>query len=379
MLLNKKSSSKRDSMQQSVDNAAKTLLANIRFMSVDKPIQAVVITSAIPNEGKTFVASNLARAMATSGAKTLVVECDMRRRSISHELHVHAQHGLYSVMSGDVALEDAALPTNTDGMFFLDAEPHIPNPSDLLNSKRFSKLIEQTRKAYDYVVFDTPPVGTFVDAAVLGAKVDAVFMVVREHFTRKDDIARAAEQLKTANVPLSGIVMNFCERSSGGYYYYDYYYREGGKGGDPDVTYAGPKLTVTNEAEDWSNAPDLDDGSNYGEGSTYGGSSNWSNAPDLGDGPSAGGTSGVASATDSAPIDMDDLDELDEPEKTGDLGAITDSGYILRGKYMQRSAQPAKKPSGSTGGQRFSRPRYSTEQDAGETMSIDRDELRRRL
>lgn len=376
MLLNKKSSSKRDSMQQSVDNAAKTLLANIRFMSVDKPIQTVVITSTIPNEGKTFVASNLARAMATSGAKTLVVECDMRRRSISHELHAHAQHGLYSVMSGEVALEDAAVPTNTDGMFFLDAEPHIPNPSDLLNSKRFSKLIEQTRKAYDYVVFDTPPVGTFVDAAVLGAKVDAVFMVVREHFTRKDDIARAAEQLKTANVPLSGIVMNFCERSSSGYYYYDYYYREGGKGGDPDVTYAGPKLTVTNEAEDWSNAPDLDDQTDFGGGPAYGGSSSWSNAPDLDDEPSVGSASSAAS---SAPIDMDDLDELDEPEKTGELGTLSESGFIPRGKYMQRSAQPAKKSASNTGGQRFSRPRFSKEQDANETMSIDRDELRRRM
>ena len=214
--------------QRNVDNSAKTLLANIRFMRVDDPVRTVVITSAIPNEGKTFVAANLARAMATSGIKTLLIETDMRRRSMAHTLHTHAQHGLYSVMSGEVALHDAVVATNTPRLHFLDAEPHIPNPSDLLASRRFSALVEQAKQEYGYIVFDTPPVSTFVDAVVLGAKSDALFLVVREQFTRKDEIARATEQLKTANVQLSGIVMNYCSRDSSDYYYYDYYYREQG-------------------------------------------------------------------------------------------------------------------------------------------------------
>lgn len=226
MALKKNGSSKNETAQQTVDNSAKTLLANIRFMNVDDPVRTVVITSAIPNEGKTFVAANLARAMATSGVRTLLVECDMRRRSMSHAIHVHGQHGVYAVMSGEVPLLEATVPTKTQHLSFLDAEPHIPNPSDLLSSRRFSLLIEEAKKEFGYIVFDTPPVGTFVDAAVLGAKTDAVFMVVRENFTRKDEVTRAAEQLKTAKVPLSGIVMNFCERSSSGYYYYDYYYSE---------------------------------------------------------------------------------------------------------------------------------------------------------
>ena len=231
MQLFKKNEGQSSGIMRSIDNSAKTLLANIRFMSVDNPVRTVVVTSAIPNEGKTFVAANLATAMATSGMRTLLVECDMRRRSMSSMLKIHAQHGLYSVLAGEVALEDAAVPTDTKRLFFLDAEPHIPNPSDLLNSRRFTDLINMAKASFDYVLFDTPPVGTFVDAAVLGAKVDAVFMVVREGYTRKDDIARAADQLKAANVPLNGIVMNFCERSSNNdYYYYEYYYREGDDG-----------------------------------------------------------------------------------------------------------------------------------------------------
>ncbi|MDO4539165.1 MAG: CpsD/CapB family tyrosine-protein kinase [Coriobacteriales bacterium] len=212
--------------ERTIDNSAKTLLANIRFMSVDKPIRSIVITSSVPNEGKTFVAANLARAMATSGRKTIIVECDMRRRSMARELETHAQHGIYSVLAGEVSLGEAVVTTKIPNMHFLDSEPHIPNPSDLLNSSRFAKLLQLLKQEYAYIVIDTPPVGTFVDAAVIGAKADAVFMVVRERFTRRDEVARAADQLKTANVPLAGIVMNYCERQSSEYYY-EYYYREG--------------------------------------------------------------------------------------------------------------------------------------------------------
>ncbi len=210
--------------RRGIDNTSKTLLANIRFLSVDNPIRTIVITSAIPNEGKTFIAASLARAMASSGMRTLIVECDMRRRSMSHELDIHAQHGLYSVISGETPLAEAVVQVSPR-LEFLDAEPHIPNPSDLLNTRRFADLVAALRQSYNFVVFDTPPVGTFVDAAVLGARCDAVFMVVRERYTHHAEIARAAEQLRTANVTLTGIIMNFCERQSNEYYY-DYYYSE---------------------------------------------------------------------------------------------------------------------------------------------------------
>ena len=226
----RKANSRQTEADRNIDNSAKTLLANIRFMSVDDPIRTIAVTSAVPNEGKTFVAANLARAMASAGMRTLVVECDMRRRSMARELEAHSKHGLYSVMSGEVPLAEAVVQVEPR-LEFLDAEPHIPNPSDLLNTRRFNSLVEALRTGYNYVVFDTPPVGTFVDAAVLGSHVDALFMVVRERHTHHEEIVRAAEQLKTANVPLAGIVMNFCERQSSEYYY-EYYYKEGTSGRD---------------------------------------------------------------------------------------------------------------------------------------------------
>ena len=212
-----------------VVNASKTLLANIRFMSVDDPVKSIVITSAVPNEGKTFVAANLASAIATSGRTVLVVECDMRRRSMASVLGAHAQYGLYAVVAGEIPLTQAAVATDTPNLYFLDAEPHIPNPSDLLNSHRFTRLVEIAEKTFDYVVFDTPPVGTFVDAAVLGTKADAVFMVVREGFTKKAEVVAAVDQLSKSGCNLAGVVMNYCERTHSEYYYEYYYSKENKK------------------------------------------------------------------------------------------------------------------------------------------------------
>ena len=227
----------RDEGMSNVVNSAKTLLANIRFMDVDHPIRTIAITSAVPNEGKTFVAANLASAIATSGKTVLLVETDMRRRSLSRVLGVHAQQGIYSVMAGENDLRSAAIPTPTPNLYFLDSEPRIPNPSDLLNSHRFTRLLDQAASMYDYVLFDTPPVGTFVDAAVLGTKVDAILMVVREGFTRKAEVVTAAEQLKKAGCNLAGIVMNYCERRSSEYYYEYYYTHDDGSSSNE-----GPKL-----------------------------------------------------------------------------------------------------------------------------------------
>ena len=95
---------------------------------------------------------------------------------MANALGVHAQYGLYTVLSGQKELGQAAVRTQTPNLHFLDAEPHIPNPSDIIGSRHFGRLLNLMHNTYDYVIFDTPPVGAFVDAAVLGAQIDAVFM-----------------------------------------------------------------------------------------------------------------------------------------------------------------------------------------------------------
>lgn len=209
-----------------VQNAAKTLLANIRFASVDRPVKSIVLTSSVPNEGKSTVAYNLAQAIASSGKRTLIVECDMRRRSLADMVGARARHGIYAVLSGQVELDEALVATSHRNLFFLDSEPHIPNPADILSSQRFRKLLAQMESDFDYVVIDTPPVGTFVDAAIIAALADATALVVRERFVKRAELQNAYDQLKKADANVIGVIMNMCEAESSEYYY-AYYNKEG--------------------------------------------------------------------------------------------------------------------------------------------------------
>ena len=210
-----------------VQNAVKTLLANIRFASVDEPIRSIVITSSIPNEGKTTIAINLAQAIATSGKRVLLVECDMRHRSLARTIGARAKSGIYAVLTDQVPLEQAVIVTAQQNMSFLDAEPNIPNPADIISSMRFARLVNILEEAYDYVVFDTPPVGTFVDAAVLASLVDATAIVVRDRVTKRDELLNTYEQLTKAGAKVVGAVMNCCDIGTNKYYYYAYYNRRG--------------------------------------------------------------------------------------------------------------------------------------------------------
>lgn len=209
-----------------VQNAAKTLLANIRFASVDRPVKSIVLTSSVPNEGKSTVAYNLAQAIASSGKRTLIVECDMRRRSLADMVGARARHGIYAVLSGQVELDEALVATSHRNLFLLDSEPHIPNPADILSSQRFRKLVAQMESDFDYVVIDTPPVGTFVDAAIIAALADATALVVRERFVKRAELQNAYDQLKKADANVIGVIMNMCEAESSEYYY-AYYNKEG--------------------------------------------------------------------------------------------------------------------------------------------------------
>ena len=211
-----------------VQNAAKTLLANIRFASVDDPIRVITITSSTPNEGKSTVALNLAQAIATSGKSVVLVECDMRRRSMGQMIGVRSRGGLYAVLSEQMKLEEAVVETSQKNLYFLDSEPHIPNPADIIASRRFKRLVERLRASFQYVIFDTPPVGTFIDAAEVGQLSDGVLFVVRENFAKRTEVTAAFDQLRRAEVHVIGAVMNYCETETSEYYY-SYYTKDGKK------------------------------------------------------------------------------------------------------------------------------------------------------
>lgn len=218
---------KKSQNQQAVQNSIKTLLANIRFASVDNPVRTLVVTSTVPNEGKSTITAQLAQAIAAGGKSVLVVESDMRKRSLAGMFNVHPEVGLHAVLADEVPLNQAIVALPQQGLYFLDAEPHIPNPPDLLSSKRFGRFIGMVSREFDYVLFDTPPVGTFIDAAILSSLVDGTVLVVRDNFTKRDQVRAAYEQLRKADANVIGAVLNDCEVESSEYYYA--YYNKDGK------------------------------------------------------------------------------------------------------------------------------------------------------
>lgn len=223
-----------------VQNAAKTLLANIRFSSVDNPIRVITLTSSTPNEGKSTVALNLAQAIATSGKSVVLVECDMRRRSLADMIGARTRGGLYAVLSEQMTIEEAVVETSQKNLYFLDSEPHIPNPADIIASKRFRRLVEALRETFQYVIFDTPPVGAFVDAAEVGHLSDGVLFVVRENFAKRAEVQAAFDQLRRAEANVIGAVMNYCEAETSEYYY-SYYTKDGKKVRKSDDVQAVPQ------------------------------------------------------------------------------------------------------------------------------------------
>ena len=225
---------KSSSNRLEVQNAAKTMYANIRFMSVDDPICSIVMTSTIPNEGKSTSSIELARAIGSSGKRVLLVEADMRRRSLSDAIGVRTPAGLYAVLSDEAELKDAIVETDVPNVYFMDVEPSIPNPADIISSKRFRKLMATFEQDFDYVLYDTPPVGTFVDAAILGSLADATVLVVKPGAASRDELLKAYEQLQKAEANVIGICATFCENSSSEYYY-AYYTKDGKRADDSAI------------------------------------------------------------------------------------------------------------------------------------------------
>ena len=201
---------------------------NLAFMSQDAPLRSLVVTSALPLEGKTTVATNLATSLAQYGRSTLLVDADLRRPRVHRVFGIDKGVGLTSLMVGDATLREAVRSTQIDGLSVLPAGPIPPNPSELLHSAAFGRLKEDLLANFDWVIFDSPPMGAVTDAAVLAPQVDGVLLVVRAGRTTRDSILSAKKQLDSVSARLVGSVLNDIDvrmrssRYGGGSYRYRY-------------------------------------------------------------------------------------------------------------------------------------------------------------
>ena len=214
--------------------SARTALA---FSMVDKPLRSVVVTSAMPAEGKTLTAVNLAVAHAQAGKRTLLIDADLRKPRVHAVFNGRSDVGLSNLLaSGKLESETAIVQAGIDNLFYMTSGPVPPNPVELLDSERFGRRLEEWLKKYEMIVFDAPPMLNLADALVIGKHMDGAVLVVRTFVTNKYAAQQVARQIAASKIKLLGVLLNNVDMPSGAAYSSYYYSRYGGYYGDRPET-----------------------------------------------------------------------------------------------------------------------------------------------
>jgi capsular exopolysaccharide synthesis family protein len=205
---------------------ARTIRTNLTFMNAARPSRCFVITSSSPREGKTTIACNIATALAHSSKSVLLIDTDLRRPRAHKPFGIANKVGVTSVILGECVLADAVVHTEVDGLDLLPSGPIPPNPSELLHTPAFQALRDAATSSYEWVIFDSPPVGAVTDSAIIAPQVDGVMLVVRAQQTTKENVEAALRQMRAVDAVMIGCVVNDVDINSRTYGYgYNQYYR----------------------------------------------------------------------------------------------------------------------------------------------------------
>jgi capsular exopolysaccharide synthesis family protein len=203
--------------------SCRIIRTNLTFASVDMPLRTLLVTSTNSGEGKSFVAWNMAAAMAYDGKKVILVDCDLRRPT-QHKLHsLPLIPGFTNVLIDPDTLESALHQTSVDNLRIMPAGAIPPNPPELLGSEHSRSLIANLQEHCDVLVIDSPPVLLLTDAQILSGMVDGVVFVVGADTTSSQHIQRAQANIRHAGGRLLGFVLNKTKSHNDPYGYYAHY------------------------------------------------------------------------------------------------------------------------------------------------------------
>ena len=194
--------------------AYRTLRTNLSFYSLDKPIKSIVVTSPAPDAEVAQTAANLAVTMGQGGKKTVLIEADLRRPTISKLFNVNQEPGLTDALiaaDGKIPLQSSG----TDNLQILTGGLTAPNPADLLGSSAIQQLIDQLMAENDMIIFNAPPVNAVSDATILGSQLDGALLVINSGTTNRDQATQAKETLQKANVRIIGATLINAESEAG--------------------------------------------------------------------------------------------------------------------------------------------------------------------
>ena len=213
-----------DSAARQQIEAYRTLRTSLLLSHPGQPPRTIVVTSAIPEEGKSTTAINLAMILAQGGSRVLLMECDLRRPSIGFKLSVPVAHGVSQILAGLKQPSECIQHFGQQsGVDILVAGAQPPNPAELLASPQFTSLLQQMRSAYDFVILDSPPTVSVSDVQIIAAQSDGVLFVVRSGSTSRHLAQQGCRMLRRTGAHLLGGVLNAIDYHSDAYGYYGYY------------------------------------------------------------------------------------------------------------------------------------------------------------
>lgn len=185
----------------------RSIRSTMQFVNIDNPPRQIVITSAIPNEGKSVVACNLALTLAQSDLSVCLVEADLRLPSVATYFGIDGSLGVTDVVAGHFSIDDVIVPWHRGELTIVPAGATPPDPGQILGSQAMDGFLAKLRDRFDIVIIDAPPLLPVRDAAVVGVISDGVIMVARYGHVRREQIAKAVAGLHSAKVDLLGFVL----------------------------------------------------------------------------------------------------------------------------------------------------------------------------
>lgn len=216
----------RQELPYAVSEEIKSLRTNIQFCGADKKI--ILFTSAAANEGKSTIALEVSRSLASLGKRILLLDVDLRRSMLFKKVINPPVNsvGLSHYLSGQNGGNEVIYETETQGLYVAFAGPTPPNPSELLAHARMESLLNWARTAFDYIIVDAPPITLVTDTSVIAPLCDGAIFVIKEGIIPRKVAVNGMELLKRANCMVLGIVLNQVKMDSRGKYYYKHYYKK---------------------------------------------------------------------------------------------------------------------------------------------------------
>lgn len=263
-----------DRDNSAIAEAFRKLRTNLQFLSVDHPPRVIVVTSSMPNEGKSTTAINIALALAEAEHNVVLVDGDMRRPTLDKYLDLVGSVGFSTVLSGGASLTEALQKTRFPGLTVLTSGATPPNPSELLGSMSAKKVLGEMRAQFDYVIVDSSPLLAVTDAAILAAGADGVLVMARFGQTKRDQLTHAVANLHAVGASLLGAVFTMMPARGNASYSYSYYGDDGARRSrpEPSVPPADPNPPASSTEDPQPTASSTEDpqptGSRHGSASS---------------------------------------------------------------------------------------------------------------